>query len=213
VSPAARILVIRHGETPSNAARIFQTPDTPLSERGQRQAERLGERLSAHPLGLVLSSDLARAHQTAHAVARHSGAPLELDSLLHERNFGDLRGTPYSEFSGDPFAPDYTPPAGESWAAFHDRVDRAWNAVLEAARRCEGDLAVVTHGLVCRALLERKLGSLVSGEPVSLHPLSFANTSITIACATPPHSVEIVGCVEHLRGIDEAADSSRAAPV
>ena len=29
-----QIFLIRHGETAANAARIVQTPDTPLSERG-----------------------------------------------------------------------------------------------------------------------------------------------------------------------------------
>ena len=31
------ILLARHGETPSNAARVLQLPDTPLSERGLAQ--------------------------------------------------------------------------------------------------------------------------------------------------------------------------------
>jgi broad specificity phosphatase PhoE len=40
------ILLIRHGETDSNAARIVQTPDVPLSARGVAQAERLARRLA-----------------------------------------------------------------------------------------------------------------------------------------------------------------------
>jgi broad specificity phosphatase PhoE len=35
------ILVVRHGETDGNAARILQRPDVPLNERGMRQAEEL----------------------------------------------------------------------------------------------------------------------------------------------------------------------------
>ncbi|MEE3332549.1 MAG: histidine phosphatase family protein, partial [Myxococcota bacterium] len=97
MSPAARILVIRHGETPSNAARIFQTPETSLSDRGVVQAECLAARLRQHSIGLVLASDLERAHQTARIVVAECGAPLELEPLPHERNFGDLRGRAYAD--------------------------------------------------------------------------------------------------------------------
>jgi len=38
------ILVVRHGETDGNAARILQRPDVPLNERGLRQAEQLAQR-------------------------------------------------------------------------------------------------------------------------------------------------------------------------
>ena len=54
------------------------------------------------------------------------------------------------------FAPDLEPPGGESWATFHARVDRAWEAILAADARTEGDLAVVTHGLVCLSITTRR---------------------------------------------------------
>ena len=41
------ILIVRHGETDGNAARILQRPDVPLNERGMRQAEQLARRLCA----------------------------------------------------------------------------------------------------------------------------------------------------------------------
>ena len=37
----------RHGETPRNAARVPQYPDTPLSERSTAQSEGVGQRLAA----------------------------------------------------------------------------------------------------------------------------------------------------------------------
>ena len=194
MSPAARILVIRHGETASNAARVFQTPETPLSRRGVAQAEALAARLRAHPVGGVVASDFERAHHTARAVAAATGAPLESSTLLHERNFGDLRGTPYADVEGDPFRAGFTPPGGESWSDFHARVDRAWEWLIEVAERTDGELAVVTHGLVCGSLVERKL-RLPAG---AASPRGFANTSLTIAGAAPPFAVERLACVEHL---------------
>ena len=42
------ILLVRHGETDGNAARILQRADVPLDQRGMRQADQLATRLSAH---------------------------------------------------------------------------------------------------------------------------------------------------------------------
>ena len=51
------IFVVRHGETPGNAARVVQTPETPLSARGALQAERLARRLADAGIGHILASD------------------------------------------------------------------------------------------------------------------------------------------------------------
>jgi broad specificity phosphatase PhoE len=200
VSPARRIFLIRHGETPSNAARIFQTPDTPLSERGRVQARSLAERLRAEPVAQVIASDYERAVETGRAVADALAAPLQLDPLLRERNFGDLRGRPYAEIKGDPFREGYAPPNGESWDQFHARVGRAWTAVLRAVERCDGDLAVVTHGLVCRAFVEQRLDAAKVLAGANADVMAFANTSVTIAAASAPWHVERLACTEHLTG-------------
>ena len=206
MSPAARILVVRHGETASNAARIFQTPDTPLSELGREQAARLGRRLRVHPVARVLASDLTRAVETAEAVCATTRAALSLDPLLQERNFGRLRGTAYADFAGDPFASDYTPPEGESWADFHARVDAAWSAIANAAAEGEGDLVVVTHGLVCRAIAQHKLAL----EGLSLEQVAFANTSVTIVEASVPWRALRLACTEHLDELSRSTGGGRA---
>src|SRR5262245_20861858 len=137
---AAVILLVRHGETASNAARVVQTPETPLSPRGLQQADRIAARLKSVGVSRILSSDLARALETARRVQAACGAPLVLEPLLEERNFGDIRGTPYAKLGFDLFGPDYAPPGGESWEAFHQRVDRAWARVRAEAAATPGNL-------------------------------------------------------------------------
>src|SRR5512144_1482796 len=100
------IYVIRHGETIGNAARVVQRPDNPLSPLGELQAERLAGRLATAGIARIVASDLARAAGTAERLRQATGAPLEFEPLLHERSFGDIRGTPYSELGFDMFAPD-----------------------------------------------------------------------------------------------------------
>ncbi len=188
------IYLVRHGETAGNAARVFQTPETPLSERGIAQAERVARRLADCGVSLVLASDFARAEMTAARVRDATGAAFELEPLLQERNFGALRGRPYAELDFDAFAPDYEPPGGESWRAFEARVDRAWERVRAAALRCEGSLAVVTHGLVCFSLASRHLLLSPGADPRG----GFANTSVTVIGAAPPFAVSRLACTEHL---------------
>jgi probable phosphoglycerate mutase len=101
------IFLIRHGETVGNASRIVQRPEEPLSPRGVAQAERLARRLAHDGLARIVSSDLARAATTAQVIQRVTGVPLMFEPLLHERNFGDLRGTPYAALGFDMFEPDY----------------------------------------------------------------------------------------------------------
>ena len=94
------LLIIRHGETPLNVTRVLQPADTPLSANGQAQAEALALRLKNAGLAAILSSDLPRALQTAQAIGRACGLPVLTTALLHERNFGDLRGRAYRRRRG-----------------------------------------------------------------------------------------------------------------
>jgi probable phosphoglycerate mutase len=195
---APLIFLIRHGETHGNAARIVQLPDIPLSSRGIAQAERLAQRLRSAGIGHILSSDLARAAATALPVQRATGVEITFDPVLQERNFGDIRGTPYADLGFDPFALEYAPPGGESWEVFHARVDRAWELVRRFADTTAGHLAVVTHGLVCRSLAARHL-SLPDGLTA---PERWDNTSVTIAESHEPWRVHLLNSIAHLDGID-----------
>jgi len=192
------IFLIRHGETLGNASRTVQLPDNPLSPRGVAQAARLANRLEREGIALILSSDYARAAATAEHVHRATGAPVRYSPLLQERNFGELRGTPYAELGFDMFEPDYAPPNGETWEVFHARVDRAWALMQETAAATSGHLAVVTHGLVCRSLAGRHL-VLPPGEAA---PLAWGNTALTIIDPPAPWRVRLLNCIAHLDDLE-----------
>ena len=57
-----------------------------------------------------------------------------------------------------------------------------------------GNLAVVTHGLVVRAMLAGHL-QLPDGDVL---PLRIGNTSVTVCAAEPPHTVDVLDCTRHL---------------
>ncbi len=198
------IYLLRHAETDANAARVVQRPDVPLSARGRAQAACLGRRLRDEGIVHIVTSDLARALETAEAVRLATGASLAVDPAVAERNYGDVRGMPYAELAADIFAPDYEPPGGETWAAFHARVDAAWTAILAGATgraaAAGGHLAVVTHGLVCEAILLRHLDG-----PQEPHAGRWGNTCVSIV--EPPRRLRLLGCTAHL---DSAATAGGA---
>ncbi len=197
------ILLVRHGETDGNVARILQRPDVPLNERGMRQSEQLARCLFIHGFARILCSDLLRARMTAAPLAARSGIAIEESPLLQERNFGAVRGVPYAELTENPFGPDFAPPNGEDWPTFHARVADAFAFVVNRRRNVSGTLVVMTHGLVCRALVERH-ARLPAG---TLSPERFDNTSVTVLHEDAPHGVSLLNCTQHLVA---AIESDRA---
>jgi probable phosphoglycerate mutase len=195
------IYLVRHGETADNAARVVQMPDAALSPRGREQARLVAHRIAGARVVRVRSSDYLRARETAAPIVEATGAPLALDAGLRERNYGDVRGTRYADLTVDIMGPDYEPPGGETWDAFHARVDVAWRRVVAEARGLDGDLVVITHGLVCRAVAARHL--VVPAE--TLAALAWGNTALTIVEAEAAGGVRLLACTAHLEASEGGA--------
>lgn len=188
------ILLIRHGETPLNVARVLQPADTPLSTRGIEQARALARRLADMNVSAILASDLPRAQHTAELIAAATRATIESTELLRERNFGDWRGLAYDALPVNPLQMVAAPPAGESAAHFEARVARAFALVIQHAATRRESLAVVTHGLVIRVLLASHIRLPAGVEP----PEHLGNTSLSVFDARAPHLASLVNCTQHL---------------
>ena len=202
-----KVHLVRHGETPLNAARVLQYPDTPLSERGVAQAGRVAQRLAGTGIAMILTSDYARARATAEAIHIATRAPVEVEPLLRERNFGVHCGCAYDALETDIFAPGYAPPEGEGTPVFEARVGDAWAAVRNAAARAGGAIAVVSHGLVCRALVR---DHLVAAAGVDITAARWVNACVTEIEAVPDARWRItrLACAEHLDGLESLVPSS-----
>jgi broad specificity phosphatase PhoE len=175
-----------------------QTPDTPLSAHGERQAMQFGEAYSKLPITSILSSDYGRTSATAKALQHNLGCEVVYSELLRERHFGDLRGLAYDAIPEDFFANDYHPPNGESHADFVKRIQIAWQHVIHTAKNQEGDLLVMTHGLVVRCILTEILQ--LSSE--LLAKTDIQNTSVTKIAIADPTNIPFICDVKHLQ--DEA---------
>ena len=191
------ILIVRHGETKDNRNRIIQMPSTPLSNDGNQQAKLLAKRLAKRNISQVLCSDYLRTQQTAAHFSALTNIEITFESNLRERHFGDIRGQSYDEVGTNPFVPEYVPPNGESLAVFLNRVSTAWSKITKAAESLDGDLLVVTHGLVCRAILKQHLYC-----PATIKSRSeFGNTCLTEVENCQPWTVQLLNCTAHLTPI------------
>jgi broad specificity phosphatase PhoE len=171
-----KLLLIRHGESRGNLSRRWQGwLDEPLTERGREQAQRLAERLqrwsveNSEPIGMVYSSTLARAFQTASILAQSWGVPLVLDSRLRERDVGVMQGLTWPEIEAR--YPDVAQIIRQRWVVpalpegetTFDLAERVWQAVdgiitQTLGRNDGGTIAIVSHGGTINAYLNRLVG-------------------------------------------------------
>src|SRR4029434_11328020 len=85
------VYLARHGETAwTLSGQYTGLTDLPLTERGERNARRLEERLRGLSVTRVFTSPLQRARRTCELAG--FGAVAEIDSDLVEWNYGDYEG-------------------------------------------------------------------------------------------------------------------------
>lgn len=157
---ATRIVAIRHGETAWNAdTRIQGHTDIPLNETGRRQARRLAGAVAHDGLSAVYASDLARAHETAAAIATPLGLPVHSDPGLRERAFGAFEGLTFRQIEQRwpeqaqrwrRRDAEFGPEGGERLADFYARCVAAASTI--AARHAGETIALVAHGGVLDCL-------------------------------------------------------------
>jgi probable phosphoglycerate mutase len=150
-----RLVIARHGQTLWNCeGRIQGRADALLDAVGRRQAADLAAKLVAlFPPDLVVSSDLARARDTARAVAVAAGCPHELQPDLREVSAGSWEGRLRDEVSREDLerftawrrGEGPAPGGGESIEDAGTRVA----VVLKALVGRPGDtrIVVVGHGM------------------------------------------------------------------
>ena len=182
------LMIVRHGESAGNVARdaalaaglatidiAGRDIDVPLSPRGERQADALGDWLARQSTKLqptvILASPYKRAQDTAHRALETSGLagrdiPFIIDERLREKEFGVLdRLTPRGVLEKYPEQAEFRkalgkfyhrPPGGESWC---DVVLRLRSVLDTLDREHEGErVLIVAHQVVVlcfRYLIER----------------------------------------------------------
>jgi broad specificity phosphatase PhoE len=152
------IILVRHGQTAANASGLLLgRDDPPLTELGQRQAQALAAAVGG--AGVVISSPLRRARQTAAALA--GDVEVTVDDRWVEMDYGEYDGWPVGKVPAAVWErwrsdPDFVPPGGESLAECGRRVR---SACEDLVRRAEStDVVVVSHVSPIKAAIAWCLG-------------------------------------------------------
>lgn len=169
-----RVVLVRHGQTEWSASgQHTGTTDVPLTDEGERQAERLAARLAHWQFAVVLTSPLSRATETCRLAGLADGAELADD--LREWAYGGYEGRRTVDIRQERPGWDLWVdgvPDGETVEEVGRRTDR----VIDRARAAAGDVALFAHGHVLRVLGARWTGL----APVDGRRLALATASVSI---------------------------------
>jgi len=170
------ILLVRHGETEWNVARRLQgRADSPLTERGRRQAAAMGEligELIAREGGegwRLVSSPLGRTVATAQFIAAATGLTPEFDERIAEVDCGEWEGVPFADLlktaqGGLSRGRIFEAPGAETYAQVQARIESFLAGLPpEPERR----VVVVSHGVAGR-VLRGHYGGIPDAEAVEL---------------------------------------------
>jgi probable phosphoglycerate mutase len=150
------VYLARHGETAwTLSGQHTGLTDLPLTERGERNARRLAERLRGAIFAKVFTSPLQRATRTCELAG--FGAVAEIDRDLLEWNYGEYEGRLTTDIHKE--RPDWQLfrdgcPGGESPKEVGTRADRA----VKRMRGVKGDVLLFSSGHFLRVLAARWLG-------------------------------------------------------
>jgi probable phosphoglycerate mutase len=215
---AFHVVILRHGETDSNAAGVIQGwLPVPLNERGRAQSRLLAKRLKTFVprVRRLISSDLVRARQTAEPIATALGLHAVVHPRWRERGLGEMEGKTIGEretwraASGEIHAVA----GAESVDAFRGRAEAAFLS-LRAEYPDDSAIAVVTHGGTIRSILHHfSTGRLQLDAPDrarldSPDLQTIANCSI-LHLALGADGVWRIGCVNDVAHLDGDAITSR----
>lgn len=149
----SQIVTIRHSMTAHNTAQIISGRlDEPLSAEGREMARDVARRIPRLPPGVIVSSPLKRAVETAVILTGYPEANFVLDELCVERDYGLLQGLCREEVRRFDDQVDYVevggvrhslnPPGGEAFEALRSRAELFFDRL---SRRGGAVAIVVSH--------------------------------------------------------------------
>lgn len=148
-----KLYVTRHGQTEWNREYLVcGSTDLPLTEEGHVQAQRLAQLVAGKGIGVIVSSPMVRARQTAAPAARVLDLTIQTDIRLREQDYGIYEGVrrddPCFLANKRQFCVRY--PGGESMM---DLAARVYGCLYDLKKRYpEETVLIVCHGAVCRTI-------------------------------------------------------------
>lgn len=165
ISSKRSIVLIRHGTTQWNVEKKYLGhTDMGLLPDAQEELALLSEQCGNLTWDAVYCSDLLRCRQTLAHIAPQLIEQAKFDSRLRENDFGQWEGLSYAQLKDNLLYRSWiddpqkiTPPEGEAWKNFAERVDSFLHEQIwsEHPRKNSHKTVIVTHGGVIRYLMSR----------------------------------------------------------
>lgn len=93
-----KVYFTRHGESDHNLMKkVAGTTDSPLTEKGYKQAKEASKKIQNMGITKIYSSNLVRAKETARVIAESIGLDVNILPELSEVHYGDIQDKPYPE--------------------------------------------------------------------------------------------------------------------
>jgi 2,3-bisphosphoglycerate-dependent phosphoglycerate mutase len=183
------IYAVRHGETEWNVGgRIQGQLDIGLHDKGRWQAQRTAEALAHERIDAVYSSDLARAYDTAHAIAQPHRRTVRTHTGLRERAFSEIEAKdPVQARRWRKREPEFAPPGGESLIELRERVLASTEQL--ASSHVNHAIVVVAHGGVMDIL--HRAATQVGLQAARTWALD--NCAINRLMWSPEHGLHLIG--------------------
>ena len=177
------IILVRHGESEANIAKVFGGPKVKLSPLGIEQALESKDFIQGLKFDRVYSSPFVRAVETMKVL----GLEGEIEDSIREIEFGVLENKSYEMINGeypeeagkwakDPF--HYAVPGGETIFDAYERVRKFLNKLIEK----DEDVLLVCHDGVIRMAL-----SFVFDNPEYYFRFKADNLSVNIITINDGH--------------------------
>lgn len=160
-----RLYLIRHGQTTGDIEdRYGGDYEDHLSEEGKKQGENLANKLADKNIEIIFCSPRIRAQETAEFIKLETGAPVEIEEDVRERNhYGVMTGMVKAEAKLKyPHLVELlkdtknTIEGGEDYETFKNRVVGAWDRLTNLDYET---IAIISHGgpirLIFREILNK----------------------------------------------------------
>lgn len=198
-----RLLLIRHGQTPSNILSLLDTapPGPGLTELGIEQAAALPGALADHRIDAIYASNQLRAQLTAAPLAAARGLTVQVRDGLREVAAGELemrgdrdaiavyQGTLRQWMTGEQAA---RMPGGETGADVLARFDDVVAEAVDGLAGDDGVAALFAHGAVLRLWATVRGTDLASIEDAVGRSHSLHNTGMIELVALPEGGWSVV---------------------
>lgn len=155
-----RVYFVRHGITTLGERRLHQYPDTPLSQRGEKESRLLAQRFKSIDIGTIITSPFARAKKTAEIVNIFKKVPIEISDLFVEtKRPREVEGVSYD----DPEVKRIEEEIQQNWhkpqwrysneETYYELRERGNKALLFLEQHRADRMLVTTHGDIMKMML------------------------------------------------------------